>query len=218
MVSARTGNNRVPTPQGQTVLDPPQISAEFWQNSPMNSSTRAISRSLSSLVFALAVASAGGASSSFFSYARLPLPYEADGLLRSSPAVPLQPHEILVEGYVLTRSGRAIEGVVVYPGAMNQLAEAVPATVAVTDSNGFFSIVVDRDRYTHLAAGCLLLNRRQDREESAVALGLITLPRAEVSQAERTFRLDLPKPVRRCAWPIEGPPAGTSFPGTSFPQ
>ena len=61
----------------------------------------------------------------------------------------LQSHEVLIEGYVLTRSGRPIQSVAVYPGALNQLSETIPGALAVTDSNGFFSIVVDRQRLSN---------------------------------------------------------------------
>ena len=178
----------------------------------MRAYTRAVRQSLGVTILSLCAVSLAGASASFFNYAKLPFPYEATGLVAQGSPIALQSHEVLIEGYVLTRSGRPIEWVAVYPGALNQLSETVPGALAVTDSNGFFSIVVDRERYTHLAVGCLAPRRRGEQDGPVRAFGLVVLPRAEVSQAERTLRLDLSPRIRRCSYPIEGPPEGVYFP------
>ena len=134
----------------------------------------------------------------------MPFPPEAASLIEAGAPFPLQDHEILIEGYVLgSKSGRPIQSVAVYPGAMNQESETIPGALAVTDSNGFFSIIVDRDRYTHLAAACLAPSQRGDEPGQTIAVGLVVLPTAVVSQAERTIRLDVPRRFHLCGFPIE---------------
>jgi hypothetical protein len=174
----------------------------------MTTYERAARQSLGAVVLLLASASIAGGSASFFAYSTLPFPYEATNLISSVPPVSLEPHEVLVEGYALNRSGRPIQSVAVYPGALNQPSDTIPGSLAVTDSNGFFSIIIDRDRYTHLADECLAPSKRREQPGPVIALGQIVLPRADVSQAERTFRLDMPRRTFRCPYPIEGPPAG----------
>jgi len=175
----------------------------------MTTNSRAVRLSISALVLLLASVSIASGSVSFFAYGNLPFPYGARHLISPGPAVSLEPHQVLIEGYVLNKRGRPVQSVAVYPGAFDRVPEEIPGSLAVTDANGFFSIIVDRDRNTHLAAGCLAPGKRGEQPGPIIALGLVVLPKADVSQAERTFRLEMPQRTFRCAHPIEGPPPGT---------
>jgi len=158
-----------------------------------------------SVVVMTTVVIAGGAAASFdfFAFPNFPLPEEALQLVAAGPAVQLEPGEVLIEGYVLdSRKGRPVESAAVFPGVFNQPAPEIPDSLAVTDQNGFYSIVVDRDRYTHLAVVC---RAPAGQVASPARFGRVELPRAEVGQAERTFRLHLSRRDRRCEYPIDRP-------------
>jgi hypothetical protein len=118
------------------------------------------------------------------------------------PPQPIEPPNILVEGHVRNRrTGRPVRHAVVTPAfptghPLIEFSDGfLPGPFAVTDRNGFFSLVVDQSEFFGIQASCSFgLRDDVTRTENETA----SLPRVAVESVRRDVYLDLPKRRRNC--------------------